>query len=95
MDALKLSEPDSTAPGRRPTGPELLRRLAGHVLDAGDPTDAAVRLGEAAEAAGILVARQQLDRTAAAVALTTTAQAAGIALVCAEDVVRAALRGPQ
>jgi hypothetical protein len=72
---------------------ELLRRLAGRVLEAGDPTNAAVRLGEAAEAAAVLVDSQRLDRVAAAVALTTTAQAAGIALVSAEDVVRAALWG--
>ena len=65
---------------RQPTAGELLRRLASPIL-------------EAAEAAGVLVARQRLDRVAAAVALTTTAQAAGIALVSAEDVVRAALSG--
>ncbi len=77
---------------RQPTAGELLRRLASPILEAAEPTDAAVRLGEAAEAAGVLVARQRLDRVAA-VAPTTTAQAARIALVSAEDVVRAALSG--
>ena len=75
------------------TGPDLLRRLAGPILAAADPTDATVRLGEAAEAAAVLIAGRRLDRVAAAVALVTTAQVAGIALISAEDVVRAALWG--
>jgi hypothetical protein len=70
---------------------ELLRRLARHVLDAGDPAAAAGRRGEAAEAA-VLVADRQLDRTAAAVALSVTAQAAGLGLTAAEAVIHAALR---
>jgi hypothetical protein len=76
-----------------PTAGELLRRLARPILEAEDPTDATVRLGEAAGAASVLVAAQRLDRVAAAVTLTTTAQAAGIGLTDAERVIRAALWG--
>ena len=72
---------------------ELLRRLARHVLDAGDPAAAAGRRGEAAEAAAVLVADRRLDRTAAAVALSVAAQAAGLGLTAAEAVIHAALRG--
>jgi len=61
------------------------------VREAADPTDAAVRLGEAAEAAGILVAAQRLDRVSAAVALVTIGQAAGVPLADAERIARAAL----
>ncbi len=70
---------------------ELLRRLARHVLDAGDPAAAAGRLGEAAEAAAVLVADRRLDRTAA-VALSVAAQAAGLGLTAAEAVIHAVLR---
>jgi hypothetical protein len=88
----RLFELEPTADDPRVVAGELLRRLAGPILAADDPTDAAVRLGEAAEAA-VLVAAGRLDRVAATVTLTTTAQAAGVALVAAEDVIRAALWG--
>jgi hypothetical protein len=76
-----------------PTAGELLRRLTSPILEAADSADAEARLAESAEAARVLVAAQRLDQVAATVALTTSAQAVGVALVAAEDVVRAALWG--
>ena len=79
--------------GQPPTGGELLRRLARHVLEATDPADARERLQVAAETATPLVNGRRLDRTAAVTVLSVAAQAAGIGQAEAFGVIWRALWG--